>query len=76
MPPQPYPDQCALDKDGQLKDAKNILWFNSPSDKNTIPLPPVKEDAVTDVRGTICINILFNSVHLISINAQHYSFLY
>ena len=51
MPSQPNPDQCALDKDGQLKDAKDIPWFNSPSDKNTIPLLPVKGDTVTDVGG-------------------------
>jgi len=46
MPSQPEPDQCALDKNGQLKDAKDIAFFHSPSDKHTIPLPP--EDAPVD----------------------------
>ncbi|KAF8502580.1 hypothetical protein F5888DRAFT_1904208 [Russula emetica] len=46
------PDQCALDENGQLKDANNIQWFNSPSDKTPIPLPPVEGvegETVTDV---------------------------
>jgi len=41
MPSQPDPDQCALDKNGQLKDAKDITFFHSPSDKSPIPLPPM-----------------------------------
>ncbi|KAI0282676.1 hypothetical protein BC826DRAFT_921532 [Russula brevipes] len=40
MPPQSGPDQCALDENGQLRDAEDIPWFNSPSDKDPIPLPP------------------------------------
>ncbi|KAF8485553.1 hypothetical protein F5888DRAFT_1911735, partial [Russula emetica] len=46
------PDQCALDENGQLKDANNIRWFNSPSDKTPIPLLPVEGvegETVTDV---------------------------
>ena len=30
------PDNCALAKDGTLKDANDILFFNSPSDKQLI----------------------------------------
>ena len=30
MPPQPDPDQCVLDKNGQLKDTKYIMFFHSP----------------------------------------------
>ena len=30
------PDNCALAKDGTLKDANDILFFNSPSDKRPI----------------------------------------
>ncbi|RDB19238.1 hypothetical protein Hypma_013493 [Hypsizygus marmoreus] len=30
------PENCALDAHGNLKDAANIQWFNSPSDKNPI----------------------------------------
>jgi hypothetical protein len=55
-----HPDQCALNEDGQLKDASDIAWFNSPSDKNTIPLPPVEGEAVTDIGG-----MLSNSICLI-----------
>ena len=50
--PQPDPNQCALDKNGQLKDAKDILFFNSPSDNNPIPLPPLDGEAPTDDGGT------------------------
>jgi len=46
MPSQPEPDQCALDENGQLKDAKDITFFHSPSNKHTIPLLP--EDAPVD----------------------------
>lgn len=49
MPSQPESDQCALDKNGQLKDAKDIAFFHSPSDKHTTPLPPM--DVPVD-RGT------------------------
>jgi len=50
---QPEPDQCALDENGQLKDAKDIAFFHSPSDKNTIPLLPVDGETGTgtDNRG-------------------------
>jgi len=41
MPSQPEPDQCALNKNGQLKDANDIVFFHSPSNKHTIPLLPV-----------------------------------
>ena len=41
MPPQPDPDQCVLDENGQLKDTNHIAFFHSPSDNNPIPLPPV-----------------------------------
>ena len=51
MSVQSDPDQCALDKNGQLKDAKDITWLNSPSDKDPIPLPPVEGEAVTDDGG-------------------------
>ena len=51
MPPQSDPGQCALDKDGQLKDADDIPFFHSPSDKNPIPLPPVDGEAVADDGG-------------------------
>lgn len=44
MSVQSDPDQCALDENGQLKDAKDITWLNSPSDKDPIPLPPVEAD--------------------------------
>jgi len=46
MPSQPEPDQCVLDENGQLKDAKDITFFHSPSNKHTIPLPP--EDVPVD----------------------------
>jgi hypothetical protein len=52
MPPRSDPDQCALDENGQLKDVKDIQWFNSPTDQNTIPLLPVEGDTVTDTGGT------------------------
>jgi hypothetical protein len=51
MPLPSDPDQCALDENGQLKDAEDIQWFNSPGDKNPIPLPPVEEETVTDNGG-------------------------
>ena len=53
IPPQSDPDQCTLDENGQLKDAEHITFFNSPSDNNPIPLPPVDGDAgtSTDNRG-------------------------
>jgi len=58
---QPEPDQCALDKNGQLKDAKDIVFFHSPSDKNTIPLPPVDGETGTgtDNRGMARTHIQF-----------------
>jgi len=46
MPSQPEPNQCTLDENGQLKDAKNIVFFHSPSNKYAIPLLPV--DAPVD----------------------------
>jgi len=53
IPSRPDPDQCALGEDGQLKDAKDIAFFHSPSDNNPIPLPPVDGEAgaSTDNRG-------------------------
>ena len=53
MPPQPDPDQCVLDKNGQLKDTKYIVFFHSPSDNSPIPLPPVDGEtgASMDNRG-------------------------
>jgi len=45
IPSQPDPDQCVLGEDGQLKDAKDIAFFHSPSDNNPIPLPPVDGEA-------------------------------
>jgi hypothetical protein len=65
------PDQCALDENGQLKDANNIRWFNSPSDKTPIPLPPVEGvegETVTDVGGTPQ-----HTVYLAITNAYHHS---
>ena len=49
MPPQPDPDQCALDKNGQLKDIKYIAFFHSPSDNSPIPLPPVDGETGTSM---------------------------
>jgi len=46
MPPQNDSDQCALDKNGELRDAKDIAFFHSPSDKNPISLPPVDGETV------------------------------
>lgn len=51
MPPLSDPDQCTLDENGQLKDAKDIQWFDSPGDKSPIPLPPVEGETVTDEGG-------------------------
>ena len=53
MPPQPDPDQCALDENSQLKDANHIMFFHSPSDNNPIPLLPVdgKIGTSTNIRG-------------------------
>ena len=53
MPPQPDPDQCVLDKNGQLKDTKYIMFFHSPSDNSPIPLLPVDGEtgASMDNRG-------------------------
>ena len=48
MPPQNDTDQCALDENGQLKDAKDIQFFHSPSDNNPIPLPPVDGETVSN----------------------------
>ena len=50
--PQSVPDQCALDENGQLKEAMDIPFFHSPSDKNPIPLPPVDGEMFTDDGGT------------------------
>jgi hypothetical protein len=49
MHPQADPDQYVLDENGQLKEAKDIPFFHSPSDRNPIPLPPV----YGDVRGAV-----------------------
>jgi hypothetical protein len=47
MPSQPDPDQCALNKNGQLKDTKDLMFHHSPSDKNPIPLLPVDGETGT-----------------------------
>ncbi|KAG1839569.1 hypothetical protein DFJ58DRAFT_733292 [Suillus subalutaceus] len=36
-------DTCALNADGSLKDAKDIVFYNDPDD--TVPLPPSAESA-------------------------------
>jgi len=46
------PDQCALDENGQLQEAKDIQFFHSPSNNNPIPLPPVDGETITDNVGT------------------------
>jgi hypothetical protein len=33
-------DQCALNPDGSLKDAKDIQWFNDPDDAQPLSLDP------------------------------------
>lgn len=62
MPSQPDPDQCALDKNGQLKDAKDIVFHHSPSNKNPIPLPPVNGETGTgtDNEGMACNSLSFD----------------
>jgi len=57
IPSWPDPDQCALSEDGQLKDAKDITFFHSPSNNNPISLPPVDGEAgaSTDNGGMACI---------------------
>ena len=64
MPSQPDPDQCALDENGQLKDAKDITFFHSPSDKSPIPLPPVGGETGTDNGGMARIQFLIRSLML------------
>src|SRR6266699_2240048 len=68
MPPRSDPEQCALDENGQLKDANDIQWFNSPSDKTCIPLPPVEGETVVDGAGTS-----HHAIYLAILSAQHYS---
>ena len=70
MPPQSDPEQCALDDNGQLKDANNIQWFNSPSDKTCIPLPHVEGETVADGAGTPC-HTVYLAVINPSITAPH-----
>lgn len=64
MPPQSDPEQCALDDNGQLKDANDIPWFNSPSDKTCIPLPPVEGESIADGAGKP-----YHTFHVALINA-------
>jgi hypothetical protein len=68
MPPQPGPDECALDENGQLRDAEDIPWFNSLSDKDPIPLPPVNGETVTDIGG-MDQHTIFHAIA----NASHFS---
>jgi len=50
--PQASLDGEALNPDGSLKEASEIQWFNSPSDKTSIQLPLLpkyrRTEAVTD----------------------------
>jgi hypothetical protein len=44
-------ERCALDADGKLKDAKDILWYHSESDDVLIPPdPPVKASSKARAR--------------------------
>ena len=53
MPSQSDSNQYALNDNGQLKDIKDIKWFNSPSDETSIPLSPVEEETVADGLDTV-----------------------
>ena len=40
-------DQCALDPDGSLKDARDIQWYNDPDDDQPLPPAPLGPPAVS-----------------------------
>lgn len=42
MSPFTDPHNCALDSNGNLKDAQDILFFDSEGDENPIQKPPQK----------------------------------